>query len=157
MAARRSPFSLVKAGVAQTTFTTSTAEVDTYNTTNVTQRVDTYTVQLKARIQGGTTVFDQTYHVAFSDALVLGGVAQAQAALTAVGAKQVQGPSQLSSSQTLAGSVTNTVQGQRLGAAVYRQVLRVHRASGSSHQHAGNLPESGRRSHLYASLTLRRR
>jgi hypothetical protein len=58
-----------------TCLTTSTAEIDTINTTNVTQRVDTYSVELKARLQNGAFLFDQTYNVAFTDPLVLAGIA----------------------------------------------------------------------------------
>jgi hypothetical protein len=92
------------------TFTTSAAEVDTVNTLTVTQRVDTYSVEVKARLQGGAFLFDQTYHVAFSDPSVQAGITQAQGVLTGAGAKSFLGPTQLSSLQSLVSSATNTVQ-----------------------------------------------
>jgi hypothetical protein len=56
-----------------TAFSTSTAEVDTINTTKVTQQVNTFQTEIKARMQGGAYLFDQTYSVAFTDPSITGG------------------------------------------------------------------------------------
>lgn len=93
-----------------TTTTTSTAEVDTVNTTNVAQQVNTFQVELKARMQGGAVVFDQTFNVAYSDLTVQAAVTQARNLLTTAGALYFTGPTQLSNTQSLVSSVTGTVQ-----------------------------------------------
>jgi hypothetical protein len=96
-------------------YTFSTAEIDTYNTTNVTQQVNTYQVELKARMQGGSYVFDQIYNVAFTDPTVQAAITQAENLLTGDGATSFTGPTQLSSAQSTS-SATNTVQtGKVLG------------------------------------------
>jgi uncharacterized protein (TIGR03437 family) len=92
------------------TDTDSVAEVDTYNTTNVTQQANTYQVELKARMQGGAYLFDQTYNVAFTDPSIAAAIAQAKNVLTNAGAVSFTGPTQLSSNQSLVSSVINTVQ-----------------------------------------------
>ena len=98
-----------------TNYTFSTAEIDTYNTTNVTEQVNTFQVELKARMQGGAYLFDQTYNVAFSDPTVQAAIAQAKNLLTNAGAASFAGPAQLSSTQSTS-SATNTVQtGKVLG------------------------------------------
>jgi len=97
-------------GAPGTTFTTSAAEIDTINTTNVTQRVDTFSVELKARMQSGAFLYDQTSHVPFSDPSVQTAITQAQGVLTGVGAHSFTGPTQLSSVQSSVSSVTNVVQ-----------------------------------------------
>jgi hypothetical protein len=93
-----------------TCYTSSFAEVDTFNTTSVTQQVSTYSTELKGRMQGGTYIFDQTYAVAFTDASFPAHVTQAKSVLTGVGAVSFTGPTQLSTNQSLVSSVTNTVQ-----------------------------------------------
>jgi hypothetical protein len=93
-----------------TTVTTSTAEFDKYNTTNVTQQLNTYQVELKARMQGGAYLFDQTYNVAFTDPSITTAIAQAKSALTGAGAVSFTGPTQLSSTQSRVSSLVNTVQ-----------------------------------------------
>src|SRR5579863_1832436 len=92
------------------TFTTSTAEIDSYNTTNATQQVNTFQVELKARMQGGAYLFDQTYNVAFTDPSFPAHITQARSVLSGAGAVSFTGPTQLSSSQSLVSSLVNTVQ-----------------------------------------------
>jgi hypothetical protein len=87
----------------------STAEIDTLGTTSVTQQVNTYQVELKARMQGGAYLFDQTYNVAFTDPSFAAHITQAKSVLTGAGAVSFSGPTQLSSTQSLVSSVTNTV------------------------------------------------
>jgi hypothetical protein len=91
-------------------YTDSVAEVDTYNTTSVTQQVNTYQVELKARMQGGAYLFDQTYSVAFTDPSIAAAIVQAKNLLTNAGAVSLTGPTQLSSNQSLVSSLINTVQ-----------------------------------------------
>jgi hypothetical protein len=88
----------------------STAEIDTLGTTSVTQQVNTYQVELKARMQGGAYLFDQTYNVAFTDPTFAAHITQAKSVLTGAGAVTFSGPTQLSGTQSLVSSVTNTVQ-----------------------------------------------
>jgi hypothetical protein len=98
-----------RAAANATNFTVTTAEIDTYNTTSVTQQVNTFQVELKARMQGGSYLFDQTYNVAFTDPTVQAAVTQAKNLLTSAGAVSFIGPTQLSSNQSTT-STTNTVQ-----------------------------------------------
>ena len=95
--------------VTQGEFTSTTGEVDTFNTTTVSKRVDTYSVELKARLQGGSILFDQTYQVALSDPLAQAGIAQAKTVLTNAGAKSFLALNQLSSVESLVSAITNTV------------------------------------------------
>jgi hypothetical protein len=96
-------------GQTETTTTTG-AQIVTTNTTNATQTVNTYSVELKARMQGGAYLFDQTYTVAFTDPSFVAHITQAKSVLTNAGAVSFTGPTQLSSAQTLVSSVVNTVQ-----------------------------------------------
>jgi len=96
--------------VFNTNWTVSSAEIDTYNTTSVSQQANTYQVELKARMSGGSTyVFDQTYNVAFTDPTVQAAITQAKNLLTGAGALSFTGPTQLSSTQSTSSAV-NTVQ-----------------------------------------------
>ena len=92
-----------------TDYTTTVAEIDTYNTTNVTQEVNAYQVELKARMQGNTYLYDQTFNVPFADSTVQAAITQAKSVLTQTGALSLTGPTQLSSTTSTA-SATNTVQ-----------------------------------------------
>jgi hypothetical protein len=85
------------------------AEIDTFNTTTVTQPATAFQVELKARMQGGSYLFDHTYNVPFSDPSIATAIAQAKSVLTGAGAVSFTGPTQLSSTQSTSSS-TNTVQ-----------------------------------------------
>jgi hypothetical protein len=115
--------SIVCEGADNTTcYSENLAEIDTYQTTSVTQQVNTYQVELKARMQGGSTyLFDQTYSVAFTDPTVQAAVTQARNLLTGAGAVSSTGPTQLSSSQSTS-SATSTVQTGRVAGQVYSTV-----------------------------------
>jgi hypothetical protein len=93
-----------------TCYTSSFAEVDTFNTTTVTQQVSTFRTELKGRMQGGAYIFDQTYSVAFTDPSFAAHLMQAKSVLAGAGAVSFTGPTQLSTNQSLVSSVTNTVQ-----------------------------------------------
>lgn len=73
-----------------------------------TQRIDTYVTEIIGRVNGGATLFDQTYAFAFGSSPVTAGLAGAQAALAGFfGANpfSLTGPTQLSSVQTLFSSI----------------------------------------------------
>src|SRR5581483_9087305 len=91
-------------------FTESTAEIDTVQNTPVTQNIFDYSVELRAQMQGGSTVYDQTFNVAFSDPQVQNAVAAAQAILQAGGAVAFLGPNLLTNSQILLNSQMNTLE-----------------------------------------------
>ena len=96
-------------GITPVAFTSTAGEIDTLNTTTVSKRVDTYSVELKARLQGGSILFDQTFQVALSDPLAQAGIAQAKTVLTNAGAKSFLTLNQLSSVESLVSAITNTV------------------------------------------------
>ena len=89
--------------------TGSCAEVDTIVTTPVTQRVDTFSTELRARIGNGAFLYDQTFHVAFGDPTVQTAITSARGVLSGAGAVNFSGPTQLSNSQSLVSSTTSTV------------------------------------------------
>jgi hypothetical protein len=95
--------------IAGVTVTDALAEVDTYITTSATQQVNTFQTELKARVQGGSYLFDQTYSVAFTDPSFAAHITQAKGVLTGAGAVSFTGPTQLSSNQSTTSS-TSTVQ-----------------------------------------------
>jgi hypothetical protein len=96
---------------AEGTTTTSTSgfALDTFNTTHATQQVNTFQVELKARMQGGAYLFDQTYSAALSSPTVQTGITQAKSVLTSHGALSFTGPTLLSNHQSTT-TTTNTVQ-----------------------------------------------
>lgn len=101
-------------GAASTvTSTPSFAEIDTFLTTEARQRLDTYSVELRARMQGGSFLFDQTYSVPFPDPQVQSAFGQAQSLLIGAGATSFTGPALLSNLQSLVGTATNTAQTSR--------------------------------------------
>jgi hypothetical protein len=79
------------------------------HTSSITQQVNTFQTELKARMQAGAYLFDQTYSVAFTDPPIAAAVTQAKNVLTGAGAVSFSGPTQLSSNQSTT-SVMNTVQ-----------------------------------------------
>ncbi|HYL77553.1 MAG TPA: hypothetical protein VEU96_25290 [Bryobacteraceae bacterium] len=92
------------------TSSTSQAEVDTFNTTNVTQRVDTFSTEIRARIGNGPFLYDQTFNVAFSDPTVQNAITAARNVLTGAGGVTITGPTQISSNTSQINTQTNTVQ-----------------------------------------------
>jgi hypothetical protein len=97
-------------GQTSTPTSVSAAEVDTINTTNVTQRVDTFSTELRARIGNGSFLYDQTFNVAFSDPTVQNAINAARNVLTGAGAVTITGPTQISSNTSQVSSNTNRVQ-----------------------------------------------
>jgi hypothetical protein len=89
-------------------YTTSTKNI--YDTSNVTttQRVDTFAVEIIGMMQGGSTLYDQTFNAAFADPMVQAALVTAQGVLTANGAASFIGPTLLSDSTSLTGSVSST-------------------------------------------------
>jgi len=82
--------------INNTNYTTSTRTINHITTANVTQEASTFLVELKARMQGGAYLSDQTYNVAFADPAVQAAVTQAKSLLTSAGAVSFTGPTQLS-------------------------------------------------------------
>ncbi len=89
--------------------TTSSAELDTINTTTVNQSANQFSTELIAQMAGGPVLFDQTFNVAYSDPTVQAAVAQAAGVLTGARATSITGPTQTSYSQTLVNSSSVTV------------------------------------------------
>ena len=102
-----------QAARAQTTnstnFTTSTAEIDTINSTPVTQQVNAFKTELKARMQSGSYLYDQTFNAALADSSVTAAITAAKNVLIGAGAVTFAGPTQLSSTQSTTSS-TSTLQ-----------------------------------------------
>jgi hypothetical protein len=94
---------------AQTSFTTSTAEVDTIIDTPVTQQVNTFSTELIAQMLGGPVLYDQTFPVPFADPLLQSAVGTAKSVLTSNGAASFIGPTPALSTNTSSSS-TQTVQ-----------------------------------------------
>jgi hypothetical protein len=107
-------FTLVQPALAVVSSTNDTNY--TYSTTNkydttydvITERVNTYEVELIAMMQGGPTLYDQTISGALGDAAVQAAITEAKAALTTNGATSFTGPTLLSTGTSLAGSVSVT-------------------------------------------------
>ena len=95
-------------GTDTTTYTTSTKNI--YDTTNLTesQSVNTYSTEIIALMQGGATLYDQTFNMAFADPTVQAALAAAQGVLTTNGAASFIGPTLLSDIPSLASSVSLT-------------------------------------------------
>jgi uncharacterized protein (TIGR03437 family) len=91
------------------TNTPSTAEIPIYNTTNVNQTATAYSTEIRARMQGGTYLYDQTFGAPYTDSSVQAAITAAKAVLTSHGALSLSGPTQLSSNQSTSASA-NTVQ-----------------------------------------------
>src|ERR1700722_15323046 len=88
---------LAPAAWAQAVNTTSESsfEIETLNTTHVTNQVNTFQTELKARMQGGAYLFDQTYTAALSSPTVQAAITQAKNVLTSHGAVSFTGPTLL--------------------------------------------------------------
>lgn len=95
-------------GTTNSTITVSTSSSEVLHDSTATQRIDTYVTEIIGRVNGGATLFDQTYAFAFGSSQVTAGVAGAQAALASffgVNPFSLTGPTLLSSVQTLFSSV----------------------------------------------------
>ena len=84
-------------GTNTTTYTTSTRTLTHTNNIAVNQRVDTFSVELIGRMQGGATLYDQTFNVAYADPAVQAAIGVLNGALTGSGATTILGPDLLSS------------------------------------------------------------
>jgi hypothetical protein len=102
---------IAPAAWAQAVNTTSESDfsIETHNTAHVTDQVNTFQVELKARMQGGAYLFDQTYSAALSSPTVQTAITQAKSVLTSHGALSFTGPTLLSNHQSTT-TTTNTVQ-----------------------------------------------
>jgi len=100
------PITAFADGTNTTTYTTSTRNIYDTSYAAVSQQVNTFSVELIASLQGGATVYDQTFNVAYADPAVQAAITTAQAALTASGAASFNGPTLLTGSTSLVGSVS---------------------------------------------------
>lgn len=91
-----------------TTYTTSTRTITDSTNTAVSQQVDTFAVELIGRMQGGATLYDHTFNVAFLDPTVEAAVLTLQGVLTANGAASFIGPNLFSSNTSLVNSFVET-------------------------------------------------
>jgi hypothetical protein len=94
-------------GTNTTTYSTSTRTISDTTNIAVTQQVDTFAVELIVRMQGGSTLYDQTFNVAFADPTVQAALVTAQGVLTANGAASFL-QNLLSTNTSLFGSVLQT-------------------------------------------------
>ncbi len=92
--------------MSNSTFSTSTTCSEQVQTTNLTQRVDQFSTELRARLPGGPLLLDQTFAAPFSDPVVQSALVSAQQLLTAQGAKGFVGPALLNSNTVLTNSST---------------------------------------------------
>jgi hypothetical protein len=95
------------------TQTANGAEVNIIHDTPGTRQVNTYLLELPARMQGGGLLFDQFFNFPLSDPTVQNSITQAQSVLTGAGAVSFTGPALLSSLQSLVNSTSLTVQNSR--------------------------------------------
>lgn len=96
-------------GSTANTTTCSISSSQAFVDTTSTVTVQTWSTRLLAVLDGGTTVYDQTFALAFGDPTVQAAVALAQAALTSAGAPDpvsVGAPSQTSLTTGLLSSIT---------------------------------------------------
>jgi hypothetical protein len=102
-------FGPANAAPITTNFTTSSAEIDTTFDTPASKQVNSFSTELIARMQGGPSLYDQIFNVAFADPTFQSAIGTASSVLTGSGAASILGPNLLSSLDTL-GSSTQTVQ-----------------------------------------------
>jgi hypothetical protein len=91
------------------TSTFSTAEVDIFHDTPVTQQVNTYSTRLIARTANNTVLYDQTFNVDFSDPAVQTAASTATSLLLSNGAQAVAGPTLRACQEISETSVTSYV------------------------------------------------
>jgi hypothetical protein len=95
-----------------TTTTTSTSSHTTFNDSFQADRIEAFRTRITARLDGGATLFDQTFNLAFDDPAVQAVVAAAQAALNAAASPKprIVGPLRFSTSTILADTGTATTE-----------------------------------------------
>jgi len=93
------------------TATTSTTHHDTFTDQFQTERVDTFLTRIVGRIDGGATVYDQSFNLAFGDPVVQAAVAAAQAAINAAVNPDppIAGPTLISSTELQIDTTTDLV------------------------------------------------
>ncbi len=91
-----------------TSFSVSTTCSEQVMTTNLTQRVDQFSTELRARLQGGPLLLDQTFSAAFGDPAVQSALLSARQLLAGQGALGFIGPTLLGNNTTLTGTRTVT-------------------------------------------------
>src|SRR6266567_4492566 len=91
------PALAIPSATTSTSFTVSTAEVDTIIDTPLVQQANAYFTELIAQMQGGPVLYDQTFPVPFADPVFQTAIGTAEAVLTSAGAVSFLGPTLLSS------------------------------------------------------------
>ena len=101
----------VGGGSGNTTTTTSTTHHDTFIDQFQTERVDTFLTRIVGRVDGGATVYDQSFNLAFGDPAVQAAVAAAQAAINAAVNPDppIAGPTLISSTELQIDTTTDLV------------------------------------------------
>ncbi|MDQ2947560.1 MAG: hypothetical protein M3Y27_16775 [Acidobacteriota bacterium] len=87
--------------------------MDIIHDTPVTQQVNTYRLEQRARLHGGGLLFDQFFNVPISYPTVHNAITQAQSVLTGAGATSLTGPTLVSNVQSLVSSTSVIVQNSR--------------------------------------------
>ncbi len=103
------PAAWAATNTAVNTTSESSFSIDTFNTAHVTDQVNTFQTELKARMQGGAYLFDQTYSAALSSPTVQTAITQAKNVLTSHGAVSFTGPTLLSNNRSTT-TTNSTVQ-----------------------------------------------
>ncbi len=91
---------------SSTTFSVSTTCSEQVMTTNLTQRVDQFSTELRARLQGGPLLLDQTFAASFTDPVVQSALVSARQLLAGQGALGFIGPTLLGNNISLTGAKT---------------------------------------------------
>ena len=102
------PATSMPGNMTNTTFSVSTTCSEQVMTTNLTQRVDQFSTELRVRQLGGPLLLDQTFAAAFTDPVVQSALMNAQQLLSTQGATGFLGPTLLSNITTLTGSTMSS-------------------------------------------------
>ena len=94
------------------TTTNSTAAVQTFVDTRATATATATGVQVRARLDGGSYLYDQTFNAGLASAAVQAGITQAKAALLQAGAAMVSGPTQIGSTASTGTSTATSETGR---------------------------------------------
>ena len=79
------PALAIPSATSGTSFTVSTATVETIIDTPVTKQVNTFSTELTAQMQGGPVLYDQTFPVPFADPVFQTAIGTAESVLTGAG------------------------------------------------------------------------
>jgi len=94
-------------GTDTSTSTSSTLNIYDNSYLTVSQQVNTYSTEIIGLMQGGSTLYDQTFNAAFTDAQIQAYIATVSGYLTGSGASSILGPTLLSDSISLVSSLAS--------------------------------------------------